>query len=205
MANILETLRFAFLRGGRESEVFSEQLKPSEQDLLREFLKRFEKLHDSEFPKGVDVLVLLTGGMATGVHNKPVDDQDIDIAINFSSSIGTTERLKVVSLTESFLRGFLDSNELGYKQYTGLIGEDDPEVSGGYKGWILIEKEHGDFALGYMSSYPLIRFVTDKTEKLRPFEFMLWGVDNPDIEEQLKWQSETGKGYKIIWDTRAGR
>ena len=196
MANLLERFHNLFLGYTTEPKEFVDGLEPSERVLLRKFLKHFKKVHDSEFENDVNVLVLLTGGMVTGVHNKPPEEQDIDIAINFSSPMGTSERLKEVSLTESFLRRFLDSNNLSYKQYTGLMEGDGLGVGSGYKGWILIEKErnlHKDSVRGYLSSYPLIRFITDRTNRLRSIEIMLWGVDNPNIEEQLRWQKENGQ------------
>jgi hypothetical protein len=145
-----------------------------------------------------DVIALVVGGTVTCIHNKPVEDQDLDIIINFSSHTRSEERLADVRTGENTVKSFLEENEIDYLQHAGLLGLEN------FKGWALIESEYeGEVhqIIGLLDNFPQIRFTTEKQNGIRPLDIMISGVNQPTIPEHLKWQEEQKKGYVVLYNT----
>ena len=205
LSESIDGLKKAFFSPQRENTPALEKLNSHERDFFTHLIQGFREAQGSVFPKDVDFLIILAGGIVTGIHNKSPEERDIDVAINFSSPTDTPERLAVVTGAEAFLTSFLDRHNLDYTQLSGSIPGTGIDGRNGIKGWTTTELEFGGqkhMVKGLLDRFPEVRFVTKLKGDLHCFDIMILGVNDPNIDDHLKWQGKSKKAYEVIWDSR---
>lgn len=205
MQNLIETLRGGFQRSHIETEPrIWKLLTEGEKQFLLDLKELVKRIKANSFP-GVNFVILAVGGMVTGVHSKPPEERDIDIAINLSAPTGSQERLEIVETLERQIKKFIERSNLSFIQHTGLLEAAGLEGRDGFKGWTLTEVEYDGqkhLVTALLDNFPQSRFVIDKTEQTRSFDIMILGLNHPPIEEHLRWQKDSGKGYWLLYDSR---
>ena len=107
---------------------------------------------------------------------------------------------------EELTQEFLKKEGLVFTQYAGILYSETGTETDCYKGWTLTELEYErekHLVTALLGNYPRSRFITDRTESLRPFDIMLAAPDEPDVEQHLRIDRRMKRQYTILYASRS--
>lgn len=184
-----------------ESKFFRSLTTP-ELGLIRYLVARLEitKFYD-------ETLVLAVGGMVSGIHNKPPGEQDIDIAIDFSSPDNSQQRYSDVQVAESTFKRIFRQQQLIYTQHTGLLAKTQLRDGNNHVGWMMSDLQYNGEShqvVALIDHLPHLRFTTQSSEskRLKSFDIVVAGLNYPAIEQKLMILQNTNSQYEVLLDTR---